>query len=335
MQRTTTATRNIRSFLTCLTMLAIGIAGAQVPSYVPTNGLVAWWSFDGNADDLSGNANHGAVNGAVPTANRFGAPNQAYLFDGTSSYIHVPSSPSLESPSSAFTVTAWVNSSGMSLVGTSPFNPILVKSDNSGNAFMYRFAISDNAGGFFAGTNNWTNNAGAATQLNLGEWYLLTITLDGDSAHAFRNGLLVNSLPFVANMTLDNRPLNIGRDVPGVTEVFNGSIDDIGIWNRALTSAEVEQLFLGGTVSQEEHSSVPVLRAVPNPSSGLLQVRATGHGPDTAGAINVRDMVGRVLLTARLKNGLADIDLSTAPRGVYIIEVSGAVGRSPMRVVLD
>jgi hypothetical protein len=52
--------------LLTLTLLCFGLlAQAQIPSYVPTNGLVGWWPFNGNANDESGNGNHGTVNGAT------------------------------------------------------------------------------------------------------------------------------------------------------------------------------------------------------------------------------------------------------------------------------
>ncbi len=57
-------------------------SSAQIPSYVPTNGLVGWWPFNGNANDESGNGNNGNVNGATLTTDRFGVANKAYSFDG-------------------------------------------------------------------------------------------------------------------------------------------------------------------------------------------------------------------------------------------------------------
>jgi len=60
---------------------------AQVPTYVPTNGLVSWWPFNANANDESGNGNNGTVNGATLTTDRFGVANKAYNFDGVNDYI--------------------------------------------------------------------------------------------------------------------------------------------------------------------------------------------------------------------------------------------------------
>jgi hypothetical protein len=54
---------------------------AQVPSYVPTSGLVGWWPFNGNANDESGNGNNGTVNGATLTTDRFGNEGSAYDFN--------------------------------------------------------------------------------------------------------------------------------------------------------------------------------------------------------------------------------------------------------------
>ncbi len=77
-----------------LLLLAMGIAlsaqtlMAQVPSYVPTDGLAGYWPFSGNANDESGNSHNGTVNGATLTADRFGNANSAYYFNGTSSYIY-------------------------------------------------------------------------------------------------------------------------------------------------------------------------------------------------------------------------------------------------------
>ena len=97
---------------TKLLFTAIAICGlatityAQtVPSYVPTNGLVGWWPFNGNANDESGNGNNGAVNGATLSADRFGNANQAYGFDGND-WIEMSIPQTIE-----FSVSVWFNSS--------------------------------------------------------------------------------------------------------------------------------------------------------------------------------------------------------------------------------
>ena len=83
-----------------------------VPSYVPTNGLVGWWPFNGNANDESGNGNNGIVNGATLTQDRFGNLNQAYSFDGSNDNIN-PLQNNLPLGISARTISIWFQRIGI------------------------------------------------------------------------------------------------------------------------------------------------------------------------------------------------------------------------------
>lgn len=80
------------------------ITSAQVPSYVPTNGLVGWWPFNGNANDLFGGNNNGVVNGASLTTDRFNNINSAYLFNGSSNYILVNTIPT---NNTQYSISVW------------------------------------------------------------------------------------------------------------------------------------------------------------------------------------------------------------------------------------
>ncbi len=77
---------------------------AQVPAYVPTNGLVGWWPFTGNANDISGNGNNGTVNGATLISDRFSNANSAYSFDGVSNFIQLPNDSSIAPPNISVTL---------------------------------------------------------------------------------------------------------------------------------------------------------------------------------------------------------------------------------------
>ena len=76
-------TRLLMAFL----LSAVAAQAQSIPSYVPTNGLVGWWPFNGNANDESGNGNHGTVNGAMLTTDRYGNAGKAYSFNGINSFI--------------------------------------------------------------------------------------------------------------------------------------------------------------------------------------------------------------------------------------------------------
>ena len=77
-----------------------------------TDGLVAYYPFDGNANDASGNGNHGVVHGATPTTDRFGNANSAYGFNGDDcGYVEVPNSTGLQCITRAITISAWIRPS--------------------------------------------------------------------------------------------------------------------------------------------------------------------------------------------------------------------------------
>ena len=80
----------------------------NIPSYVSKDGLVGWWPFNGNANDESGNGNHGTVNGATLTTDRNGKANSSYSFDGLSNKIEVMSNQSFDIKQ--LSISLWINS---------------------------------------------------------------------------------------------------------------------------------------------------------------------------------------------------------------------------------
>ena len=94
-------------FSMLLLIMSFNLFSQTIPPYVPTNGLVGWWPFNGNANDESGHGNNGTVNGATPVLDRFGNANSAYDFNGTSNFIEINSNPSIEP--NLITVSVWYN----------------------------------------------------------------------------------------------------------------------------------------------------------------------------------------------------------------------------------
>ena len=80
----------------CLLFTANNSVEAQVPAYVPTDGLMGWWPFNGNANDESGNGNDGMVNGASLEVDRFGFASSSYYFNGVDAGIELTDMPSPE-----------------------------------------------------------------------------------------------------------------------------------------------------------------------------------------------------------------------------------------------
>ena len=234
-------------------MLTLGFTAAtmaqNVPSYVPTNGLVGWWPFTGNPNDLSVNTNNGTVTGATLTADRFGNPNNAYSFNGTSSNsIDIPHNASFDV--SNVTISAWYNAIDYGVNITSYKRLIVSKREwgGWGNSFEVNIEAP------FSGTVNkmqacWTIN-GVNSILTFEDGSLLTntwshfvYTHDNDSAKIYLNGDLVQSMAISGGLTYNTLPVRFGGRPSDGWHPFNGDLDDIGIWNRALTACEIQDLY--------------------------------------------------------------------------------------------
>ncbi len=199
-------------------------------------GLVAYYPFNGNADDESGYFNDGVTVNTVLTTDRFENADSAYDF--SNAYISIQSSDSLESPTTELTMAAWVNT-----LPSDTFLPILMKSGSSANAFQYRMYVTQN--GIGTSINDWDNGVGSSVPISPGEWHLVVATLKDGVVSGYLDGELIDTDNITGGSTinLDTHELQIGRDTPGATEYFEGKIDDVRIYNRAINAAEVAALF--------------------------------------------------------------------------------------------
>lgn len=197
------------------------------------NGLIAYYPFNNNTNDESGNNNHGAANGGALTADKSGINNKAYSFDG-SHYIKVPNSASLSSISNTFTISAWINNQDQ-LVS------VVCKAALAGSTLQFRF-FSD-ATIFFA--NNGMAADFTSTLNPLNTWKHIAVTSDGTTAKYYLNGNLVSSVTttVASNSNDHTTDMYIGADTHGVTEYHRGKLDEIRIYNRVLSDAEVLQLY--------------------------------------------------------------------------------------------
>jgi hypothetical protein len=202
------------------------------------DGLVAYYRFNGNASDESGNANHGTVHGAVPCRDRAGQANSAYCFDGDD-YIHVPSSASLKSPTTALSVAAWV------FVGQwyAGYAAVCTKSNDAAFA-QYGYALYQFNRQVFLEVHGSYVQIGSGTAFETGRWYHVAYTWDGATVRLYVDGALTASTPLVRTPQTDERPLVIGKHTPGDTEHLNGRLDQLRIYNRALSAQEVAELYL-------------------------------------------------------------------------------------------
>ncbi len=232
-----------------MTTIAIfGLAlftNAQVPNYIPTNGLVAWWPFNGNANDESLNGNNGTVNGATLTTDRFGVSEKAYIF--SSDFITIPHQNSLNAfPISLF---AWCNGNPLSYT-----NAIITKYPSSSNNGWTIHAASGKLSGYYfnfqgGSEMNYDMFPSELTQVVDNNWHHVGMICDNQSSRLYVDGEVVLEKNYWGNggpsAPTNDSNVYIGKNF-GIVEAggyFNGKIDDIGIWNRALTQQEITDLY--------------------------------------------------------------------------------------------
>ena len=207
-----------------------------------SKGLVAYYPFDGDAKDYSGNNNNGVVNGAVLTTDRFGRENSAYSFDGEKATIEATAKgmPAIDSPLS---ISWWF------MISTKPTfinesdadNMIALVDSGKGIGIQFGFrAPGYETLGF--DTWNWGGNTILEEKLpDVGKWHHCIYTFNGTVHKFYFNGIEIDES---TEKTQNGVPtiLMIGN-YPSGNQYFAGEIDDIRIYNRELNQDEVNYLF--------------------------------------------------------------------------------------------
>ncbi len=238
-----------------LILLALTIISAkfyaQVPSYVPTTGLVGWWPFNGNANDASVNSINGINYGATLTTDRNGNSNSAYLFSGAQ-WIQCGYNPILNVGSGSFTLSCWATKTG-----GNTFQHFITRNEitawpNATTSYALRY--HGPGVGIYASGNATNSNGSIATSSlsNLSNWnhFIGVYNATTGIISVYVNGILSITSPIAANPQSynNNGGLFFGVEHPTVTlpsgpQFLSGKLDDIGIWNRALTQSEITALY--------------------------------------------------------------------------------------------
>lgn len=249
MQNTVSKNLNVWIFIICsfLAFVSGTVYSQSVPSYVPTNGLVGWWGFNGNAQDESGNGNHGAINGSgiSPSSDRFNLTNTAYFFNGSNSWISIPHSSSFNFGNS-MTVSTWFYKTGVSSISCCKSDLITKNRDVDPNSITLR--VNQDNGNSLGFSASSVGGAGASTSVLDNRWYHVVGTIDNGLVRIYVNGVLEDSATYPNwNIGSSPSPFLIGKQQgTGASNFFylwTGKIDDIGLWNRALNQTEISNLF--------------------------------------------------------------------------------------------
>lgn len=207
---------------------------------IPRNGLIAFYPFNGNANDESGNSLNGTVSNASLTTDRYGNASKAYAFNGTSSYISL-GNPALLQLSGTITVAVWMKMSDLATYS------VLSKETGYGDAckgYMLTTQKVSTVGRFGLEVNNNPGTNYLDGSININDWVFVTVTLDGTVINSYVNGQL-GTTASGSKLLVDCAAADmiIGATSAHNGSFFYGSLDDMFIYNRAISAAEVQQLY--------------------------------------------------------------------------------------------
>ena len=208
-------------------------------------GLVGHWSLDGDSydsatskvTDLTPNGNNGTNNGANLTIDRHSVSEGAMNFDYTN-YITIPNSDNLNlNGSNEVTMSAWIKPQNHN----STWHSIISK----GSSQQYAITFNDPSQYIHFETNSMSSSCGALNTLYstvpFNEWSFITATYDGDNKKVYINGVLSATAACTSTFNSNTQYLSIGRDYDN--ENFYGDIDEVRVYDRALSEDEIKRLY--------------------------------------------------------------------------------------------
>ena len=225
------------------------------PTTFNTSGLVGYWTFDGAETvwtsttagttlDKSGQNNTGTLTSMnQATSPAIGKHGQALNFDGSTSYVEIPDNPAY-TLGTAFTYSAWIKTSDT--VGEI-FSNFEVASPFVGTLFGVGFGGTNGKLSVWISTSSGSTVQDTGSVVNDNTWRFVTASYDGTNVRFYRDGALSSTIAATNSVGNSSNVLRIGRDnnSPG-ERYYNGSLDDVRIYNRALSASEVTQLYNAG-----------------------------------------------------------------------------------------
>lgn len=300
---------------------------AQIQAQV-SSGLVAKYSFNnGNANDESGNANHGSINDAVLTADRFGNANKAFQF-AINQTITAPDASNIDGMTSALSISFWVKAApSISFV-----NSLISKFSNcGGGADAYNISINGTGKIFTQIDDEMGFDAFQTGSVTIADnsWHHIVVVWNKPNVMIYEDGVAdTNGTYTVFNSTISNSPnvLSFGQviiDSCGVPFEYNEKLDDIRIYNIALNASQIDTLYnepnpLSSSI-HEANMAENSVAVYPNPSSDYIHIQLENYNgisyvlKDNKGAIVSRGMLDD-----------ADLNIEDLDAGFYALYIMNA-----------
>ena len=303
-----------------LTLLLVPMMSfGQVPSYVPTNGLVGWFPFSGDVADSSGNNIDGTLFGA-PTlsSDRFLHPNSCYEYNGNGDYVNFGDANSFEG-GSELTISFWFKSSDLGQNAFADRRPIISKwfSTTTMSECSYNITMNgtDLLVSYSDGISFSTDSIPLSLMPNINMWYHVVMTFANGNSKIYLDSNLESDVPLgITSINNSNEDFKIGDwyyDNNNTYSTFFGKIDDVGIWNRELNQQEIIELY---------NSCTPTLSSITD--EGLDSYTAPSGTVYTTGGVYTD-----TILNAAGCDSIITIDLSLNYTGI------GELNNTPKQLI--
>lgn len=260
---------------------------AQIPAYLPKSGLVAWYPFNGNANDESGNSLNGKILGAVLTEDRFNKKNAAFEFS-KDKLIEIPNTEDKNlfplSVSLWYYVDTLVNLEYCDLFSkyeTASWNGYAINYgdyrnvDNGNKTENNGFGVGSH---FLRDFNNriigyYTEPPFIQEKISSKKWYHYVFTVNENGGKIYADGKLISTDQWTGQTgkTSSNSLWKIGK-VFAETSRLKIKIDDIGVWNRALTADEVKKLYDGDVILGQPCPETPTVKDIDGNTYNTVQI---------------------------------------------------------------
>jgi hypothetical protein len=204
-------------------------------------GLVAYYPFNGNANDESGNSNNGKITGALFVADKFGNSGKTLSFDGIDNSVKIPNSPTINITGS-LSISCWIYPHTAEM-----WESWVCKVNTNGSKAQFRFGFGNPAPASFGLTifnSGWYDYWINKNVIHLNTWSHVLMIADEEKhiVNYYVNGKLTSTIKGIKNFVASEDPLFIGHQRDDYT-FFDGLIDEVRIYNRVLNNREVRALY--------------------------------------------------------------------------------------------
>lgn len=306
-----------------------------------SNGLLLHYDFNGNANDISGNGMHATVSGATLTTDKDGNISSAYSLDGVDDYIELPNDASLK-PQFPLTISCSVRFDDLSVVENrngalnTDYTPGLLTGVTLGvsNGVL---SLSYGDGGLSRAVNRVS--ARGSTMIQQGTWYHVVGIIHAESDMDIYLDCEQESITYDGTgdaIVYSNSPGRLGEfasDISGVPNdyFFQGALDNIRYWDRALTQQEVD-LLCQTTVEVKENVEENLVSSIyPNPSSGNFSIT---FSDSQVKSIQLVDVTGKLIETWSEFNQ-NELNVTNLEKGMYLLKVSNGIFQATQRIVVS